>query len=109
MTMAVEERLKAQSECTQTWREQRKAKPLATIHSWAVVDTVLSHSFAALRAGNCLTGHISGLPHLTYAKVAYTSPIVKVDPARGLVETRHTIYRLGEISEAYGCWRGTRR
>ena len=108
MTMAVAEVQKAQIECTQRRPEPRKTKPVATIQCWAVVDTVLWQSFAALQAGNRLTGHVSGLPHLSYAEVAYTSPIVKVDPARGLVETRHTIYRLGEISEAYASWRGMR-
>jgi hypothetical protein len=108
MTMAIEDKRKVRGESDQRRIEHRRAKPTATIQSWAVVDTVLWHSFAALQAGNRLTGHVSGLPHVPYGKPAYTSPIVRVDPAHGLVETRNTIYRLGEISEAYGCWRGAR-
>ena len=108
MTMAVEEGQNTRSECIQK-QPERRAKSIATIQSWAVVDTVVSQSFAALRAGNRLIGHVLGLPRLPYAKLAYTSPIVKVNPTRGLVETRNTIYRLGEISEAYASWRGMRR
>jgi hypothetical protein len=108
MTMAVEDGQKAQGGFIQERTEQRRAKPLAMIQNWAVVDTVVSDSFAPLQAGNRLIGHVLGLAHLPYTKIACTSPIVSVDPARGLVETRNTIYRLGEMNEAYGSWCGAR-
>jgi hypothetical protein len=107
MTSAIEEKQQTPIEYIQQETEHR-AKPLATIHSWAVVESPLSPDFAKLQAGNRLRGHVLGLAHLSYAKVACTSPIVSVDTARGLVETRNTIYRLGEIREAYSSWRGAR-
>ena len=80
-------------------------KPLALIESWAVVDGVISQQFAALRPGKRLRGRVRGLAHISFARLVHTSPILKVDLAHGLVETRNTIYRLGEVSEEYDSWR----
>jgi len=80
-------------------------KPIALIESWAVVDGVISQHFATLRPGKRLRGHVLGLAHISVAKLVHSSPIVRVDLAHGLVETRNTIYRLGEVSEDYDSWR----
>lgn len=105
MTVAIEEEKKTQRQCVQERTEHLRAKPHATIQSWAVVEGFLSQSFAALEAGNRLRGHVLGLAHLSsVSKIAYTSRILRVDSACGLVETRNTIYRLGEVSEEYDSW-----
>lgn len=104
MTVAVESEQKTHTQYVQAQLPHRSAKQLATIQSWAVVDDFASQRFAALESGKRLRGHVYGLAHLPYAKIAYTSPILSVDWAHGLVETRNTIYRLGEVSEEYESW-----
>jgi len=109
MTVAIEEQINLRTRRVREHAEDVKAvsKPLATIQCWAVVEGIVSQRFAALQVGYRLRGHVFGLEHVPYMKVAHTSPIVHVDFARGLVETRNTIYRLGEASEEYESWRAT--
>jgi hypothetical protein len=107
MTVMLEEQKNLHSQRAREQTERRKtiSKPLATIQVWAVVEGVVSQHFARLQAGNCLRGHVLGLAHLSYAQLVHISPILKVDLAEELVETRNTIYRLGEVSEEYDSWR----
>ena len=106
MPALLEEQTKLPAEhAQQAGIAQAVPKPIATIQSWAVVEGVVSQRFAALEPGNRLRGHVLGLGHVPYAKLVHTSPILSVDPAHGLVETRNTIYRLGQASEEYESWR----
>jgi hypothetical protein len=78
-------------------------KPVATIENWAVLHSVSSQSFEELHLGNCLTGYVHGHANLPNT-IVYTSPIVSFDLSQGVVETRNTLYRLGEASDAYKSW-----
>jgi hypothetical protein len=80
-------------------------KPLATIENWEVVERVSFQDFEQLSPGNRLTGRVLGHANLPSATRIYTSAIVRVDLRRGVVETRNTIYRLGEPSDEYKSWR----
>lgn len=84
-------------------------KPVVTIENWSVVQDVSSYSFQELQQGNRLMGYVVGHAHLPNAKVVYTSPIMSVDLTQGLVETRNTLYRLGEASPEYKTWEHKRR
>jgi hypothetical protein len=101
MTLVLEEQQKRHEEFTS---EQKAAKPLARIEKWAVVQSVISLRFEALEPGNRLRGYVAGGPNFAPAKLVHTSSIVRVDLAMGLVETRNTIYQLGEVSEEYRAW-----
>jgi hypothetical protein len=109
MTVAIEKQTNLHTQRAHERTEGAKAvpKPLATIQCWAVVEAVVSQRFAVLQVGNRLRGHVLGLEHVPYMRLVHTSPIVHVDFARGLVETRNTTYRLGEASEEYESWRTT--
>jgi len=106
MTIAFEESTKLNSRCVpETKCGITTSKPLATIQSWAVVEGVVSQRFAPLQAGYRLRGYAFGSEHAPYGKLVHTSPIIRVDLNQGLVETRNTIYRLGEACEEYESWR----
>ena len=84
-------------------------KALATIENWAVLHNASSQSFEELNTGACLVGYVLGHASLPNTTIVYTSPIVSFDLSQGLVETRNTIYRLGEASEEYKAWDRKRR
>ena len=79
-------------------------KPVATIENWAVLRSAMSQSFEELHPGNCLTGYVLGHANLPTTTIVYTSPIVSFDLSQGVVETRNTLYRLGEASDEYKSW-----
>jgi hypothetical protein len=80
------------------------SQPLVILENWAVVDSVVSHSYQELRLGKHLTGTILGPANLPDANFIFTSPIVGVDNDKGVVQTRNTIYQLGEASDEYKTW-----
>jgi hypothetical protein len=77
---------------------------LVSIENWAVVENVVAQNYDELQPGNHLTGYVFGHANLPNAVLIYTSPIVRVDLNRNLVETRNTTYRLGEINDEYETW-----
>jgi hypothetical protein len=79
-------------------------KPLVTIENWAVVQKAVALSYGELQPGKHLMGKVAGHATLRNAEVIYTSPILSVDVNEGRVETRNTVYQLGEPSEAYRSW-----
>jgi hypothetical protein len=85
-------------------RTAHMSKPLVTIENWAVVQSGAYVAFQELLPGNILTGKVFGHAKLADAKSIYTSPIVNIDQSMGVVETRNTAYRLGNMSEEYRSW-----
>jgi hypothetical protein len=85
------------------------SKPFVLIERWAVVENVSSQSFEQLQPGNRLVGYVTGHERLTNAKLVYTSPIVSVDRTLGTVETRNTMYQLGEPNIDYKSWEQRQR
>jgi hypothetical protein len=83
--------------------EHQVNKPKAKIDNWAVVDSVSSPDFRELEPERRLTGTIFGHANLPNG-VIYTSAIVSIDSANRLVETRNSVYELGEMSDDYGRW-----
>ncbi len=82
-------------------------KPLVTIENWAVVQRALAMtalSYEELQPGKHLMGKVVGHTSLSSAECVYTSPIVHVDTSKGRVETRNTVYQLGEPSDGYRSW-----
>lgn len=77
------------------------SKPIVTIENWAVVRNGTYVAYEELQPGNILTGKVYGHDRLPDAKPIYTSPIVRIDSRRCLVETRNTVYRLGEVNQDY--------
>jgi hypothetical protein len=77
---------------------------LVSIENWAVVENVFAQNYHELQPGKHLTGYVFGHSSLPNAAFIYTSPIVRVDFNRKLVETRNTTYQLGEISDQYETW-----
>jgi hypothetical protein len=51
-----------------------------------------------------LTGTLFGHTNLPDTNFIFTSPIIDVDSDKGVVQTRNTIYQLGEASEEYKTW-----
>jgi hypothetical protein len=78
-------------------------KPKAKIENWAVVDSVSSPDFRQLEPERRLTGTIFGHSNLPNG-VIYTSAIVRIDSANHLVETRNSVYELGEVNGDYDRW-----
>lgn len=111
MTIALEEQTKHREEFVNTQQAGggARSKPLAMIEKWAVVQNVVSQHFEALEAGNRLRGYVIGRADLPNTKIVYTSVIVSANLALGLIETRNTIYRLGEASEEYKLWSASAR
>jgi hypothetical protein len=84
-------------------------QPLVILENWAVVDSVVSHSYQELRPGKHLTGTVLAPANLPDANFIFTSPIVGVDSDKGVVHTRNTIYQLGEANHEYKTWDRERR
>jgi hypothetical protein len=76
-------------------------KPLVMIENWAVVKGGSRVAYQQLQPGNILTGKVYGHARLPDAKPIYTSPILNVDVPNLIVETRNTLYQLGQVSEDY--------
>jgi hypothetical protein len=85
------------------------SKAFVLIEGWAVVENVSSQSFEQLKPGNRLVGYVTGHERLANVKLVYTSAIVSVDRTQGTVETRNTMYQLGEPNSEYNSWEQRRR
>jgi hypothetical protein len=72
------------------------SKPTVFIDDWAVVRSGAYVAYEELQVGN-----VFGHERLPDAKSIFTSPIIRVDVSQGTVETRNTVYQLGEASEEY--------
>lgn len=84
-------------------------KSLVILENWAVVDSVLSRSYQDLELGKHLTGTVFGHANLPDANFIFTSSIVGIDSSKRVVETRNTMYQLGEASDDYKTWERARR
>jgi hypothetical protein len=84
--------------------KQTMCQPLVILENWAVVDSVVSRSYQELRPGKHLTGTTFGHANLPDRNFIFTSPITDVDSDKRVVQTRNTIYQLGEASDEYKTW-----
>ena len=81
-------------------------KPLVKIENWAVVESLVPPIYEDLRPGRRLVGNAFGHAAASAGEFIYTSPILRV--GEGLIETRNTVYELGESSRAYKIWKRER-
>ena len=79
-------------------------KPSVKLEDWAVVPGLNSASYQALRPGNLLAGRAFGHQRIEKGKFIFTSPIVRVNTEQRIVETKNTVYSLGEASHEYKTW-----
>jgi hypothetical protein len=77
------------------------SKPMVMIENWAVVRSGAYAAYEQLVPGNILTGKVFGHEKMPDGKAIFTSPIISVDSNQGIIETRNTLYQLGEASEDY--------
>jgi hypothetical protein len=73
------------------------------IEDWGVVESASNLGWRALEPGRRLVGNVSAHTELPCGLIC-TSPIVCVDEAAGMVETRNNVYRLGRCSGEYAIW-----
>jgi hypothetical protein len=85
------------------------SQPLVILENWAVVDSVVSRSYQELRPGKHLTGTVFGHANRPQTNFIFTSPIIEIDSDQRVVQTRNTVYQLGEASEEYKTWYRQRR
>jgi len=83
--------------------ERSMNKPKARIDNWSVVESVSAPDFRELEPDRRLTGTIFGHANLPNG-VIYTSAIVSIDSANRLVETRNSVYELGNVNDDYDRW-----
>jgi hypothetical protein len=79
-------------------------KPSVRIEDWAVVPSPNTASYQDLRPGNLLVGKVFGHPRINEGAFIFSSPILSLDVNHKAVETRNTVYRLGEASRDYKAW-----
>jgi hypothetical protein len=80
-------------------------KPVVKIDDWAVVPNPNTGTFRELGPGNLLVGRVFGHPRIQEGAFIFTSPVIGVDQARQVVETRNTAYVLGKVNHEYHHWR----
>jgi hypothetical protein len=78
-------------------------KPPIQIENWAVVESASVPTLRPLEPGHRLLGYVCAHAELSGGLIC-TSPIVHVDEAEGLVETRNNVYRLGRRNAEYEDW-----
>jgi len=78
-------------------------KPPIPIDDWAVVESASVPVWRALEPGHRLLGNVYSHADLPGGLIC-TSPIVQIDEAQGLVQTRNNVYRLGRRSQEYDNW-----
>lgn len=78
-------------------------KKIVRIENWAVVSSVIYDGYCELEPGRRLTGDVLAHNQLRNGLI-FTSAIQSVDRRSGLVETRNTIYELGEVNPEYEQW-----
>jgi hypothetical protein len=76
------------------------------LEGWAVVAGENRGGYEELRPGNVLVGRAYGHQKIKTGMFMFSSPIVRVNAQRNLVETRNTSYQLGEASPDYKAWSG---
>jgi hypothetical protein len=79
-------------------------KPCVILEDWAVVPSLKTGIYEELRPGNLLVGRAFGHQRIETGMFIFTSPIVYVDPANRVAETKNTSYCLGEPSHEYKVW-----
>jgi hypothetical protein len=82
----------------------RTQVPSVKLENWAVVPSANPGSYEVLQPGNLLVGRAFGHQRIKPGMFIFTSLIVRVDSKNKLVETRNTVYSLGEISREYKAW-----
>jgi len=78
-------------------------KKIVRIENWSVVSSVIYDGYCELEPGRRLTGDVLGHTRLRNGLI-FTSAILNVDRRLGLVETRNTIYELGQVNPEYEHW-----
>jgi hypothetical protein len=76
-------------------------KPTVRLENWTVLDSSLN--YGDLGPGNRLAGNAFGHADVDPGGFIYTSPILRVNEQ--LIETRNTVYELGESSDVYKTWK----
>ncbi|MGA8109123.1 MAG: hypothetical protein WB974_06790 [Acidobacteriaceae bacterium] len=84
--------------------EKRRAK----IENWSVVGSVVLGGYRELEPGQRLTGQVLGHTNLPNG-IIYTSAILSIDWDNRLIETRNTVYELGDADPDYERWSADRR
>jgi hypothetical protein len=79
-------------------------KPSVKLEDWAVVPSANPVSFEGLEPGKLLAGRAFGHERIKPGMFIFTSIIVQVDTRNRLVETKNTVYKLGEMSPEYKAW-----
>jgi hypothetical protein len=88
--------------------KERMQKPFVTIENWAVIQGGWPN-FEDLQPGTRLVGNVFGHMNLPDTNLIYTSPILRVNTDRGLVETLNSVYQLGAACDAYKTWEQERK
>ena len=83
-------------------------KPFVKIENWAVIQRGEDLRYKELQPGRRLMGSVFGQMSLL-PKLIYTTPILRVDMNKGVVETRNTLYQLGTASDSYKSWEEEQR
>lgn len=78
-------------------------KSVAKLENWSVVGSVVFEGYRELEPGQRLTGEVMGHTNLPNG-IIYTSAILTIDMEKRQVETRNTVYELGEMSADYERW-----
>ncbi|HEX3661789.1 MAG TPA: hypothetical protein VHU89_10180 [Acidobacteriaceae bacterium] len=78
-------------------------KKIVRIENWSVVSSVIYDGYCELEPGRRLTGDVLAHSHLRNGLI-YTSAIQSVDRRGGFVETRNTVYELGQVNPEYEQW-----
>jgi hypothetical protein len=82
----------------------RTQKPSVKLEDWAVVPSASPGSYEGLGPGKLLVGRAFGHDRIKSGMFIFTSTIVQVDTNNRIVETRNTVYSLGEMSREYKAW-----
>jgi len=78
-------------------------KKIVRIENWSVVSSVIYDGYCELEPGRRLTGDVLGHSQVRNGLI-FTSAILGVDRPGGFVETRNTIYELGQVNPEYEQW-----
>ena len=81
-------------------------KPVVRLENWTVIDDLVPLNYEGLGTGKRLAGNAIGHADVAAGGFIYTPPIVQVNGR--LIETRNTVYELGEPSNVYKMWKRER-
>jgi hypothetical protein len=82
----------------------RAQKPSVRIEDWAVLQSPRSGEYKELGSGSLLVGKVFGHPGIEEGRFVFSSAVVSVDRDSQMVETRNTVYVLGQVSYEYKLW-----